>query len=67
MESSSLTLGQKIVSKVCWYCLDWVKDFRVESPSLQSVIIVNEFPEVFLKDLPRIPHDREIDFGIDLY
>nr|XP_009803207.1 PREDICTED: uncharacterized protein LOC104248608 [Nicotiana sylvestris] len=31
-----------------------------------SVPIVNEFLEVFPEDLPRIPPDREIDFGIDL-
>ena len=27
---------------------------------------MNEFPEVLLEDLPGIPPDREIDFGIDL-
>ena len=28
--------------------------------------MVNEFPEVFPDDLPGIPLDKEIDFGIDL-
>lgn len=28
--------------------------------------MVNEFPEVFLNDLPGVPPNREIEFGIDL-
>ena len=42
-----------------------VKTFRGFT-SLESVSIVNEFPDVFPKDLPGIPPEREIDFGIDL-
>ncbi|XP_070054365.1 uncharacterized protein [Nicotiana tomentosiformis] len=34
--------------------------------TLESVPIVNEFPDVFLDELPGIPPDREIDFGIDV-
>ncbi|WMV50338.1 hypothetical protein MTR67_043723, partial [Solanum verrucosum] len=33
---------------------------------LELVTIVNEFPKVFLDDLPDIPLEREIDFSIDL-
>ena len=32
----------------------------------ESVPVVNEFLEVFLDELPGIPPDREIDFGIDV-
>ncbi|XP_070003695.1 uncharacterized protein [Nicotiana sylvestris] len=35
-------------------------------PALQSVPIVREFPEVFPDDLPGLPPERIIDFGIDL-
>ena len=28
--------------------------------------MVNEFPDVFLEDLPRIPSTREVDFAIEL-
>lgn len=38
----------------------------MESPSLESVFIVNEFPEVFFDDLPRVSPDRKINFGIDI-
>uniref|UniRef100_A0A1S4D5E4 CCHC-type domain-containing protein n=1 Tax=Nicotiana tabacum TaxID=4097 RepID=A0A1S4D5E4_TOBAC len=37
-----------------------------EPPTLQSVLVVREFPEVFPDDLPGLPLERIIDFGIDL-
>ncbi|XP_075076520.1 uncharacterized protein LOC142163162 [Nicotiana tabacum] len=58
--------ARKIISKGYIYHLVRVKDADAQIPTLQSVPIVNEFPEVFPKDLPGIPPDREIDFGIDL-
>ena len=35
-------------------------------PDIYSVPIVREFLDVFPEDLPGVPPDREIDFGIDL-
>ncbi|KAH0709023.1 hypothetical protein KY284_010450 [Solanum tuberosum] len=43
-----------------------VSDSSVEVPPIQSVPIVREFPEVFPDDLPGVPHEREIDFDIDI-
>nr|XP_009773331.1 PREDICTED: uncharacterized protein LOC104223569 [Nicotiana sylvestris] len=37
-----------------------------EQPALQSVPVVREFLEVFPDDLPGLPPERIIDFGIDL-
>ena len=48
------------------YHLVHVKDSSSESPSLKMVLVVNEYSDVFLQDLPGIPPEREIDFGIDL-
>ena len=42
------------------------KDLGFESPSLESVFLVKDFPEVFSDDLFRIPPEWEIDFGIVL-
>ena len=39
----------------------------MKQPSLESVSVVCEFSEVSPKDLPRVPPEREIDFGIDLF
>ncbi|KAH0644954.1 hypothetical protein KY284_032838 [Solanum tuberosum] len=55
-----------MISKGCIYHLLRVMDVESETPSLESVPVVNEFPEVFPDDLPGIFPEREIDFGIDL-
>lgn len=57
--------ARKLISKCCIYHIVRVRDVDFESPSLESVPIVDEFPDVFLDDLPGIPPEREIDFGID--
>ncbi|KAH0709324.1 hypothetical protein KY284_010751 [Solanum tuberosum] len=56
----------KLISKSCLSHIVRVKDFESEIPPLESVPVVKEFPEVFSNDLPGIPPEREIDFGIDL-
>ncbi|WMV54414.1 hypothetical protein MTR67_047799 [Solanum verrucosum] len=58
--------ARKMISKGCIYHLIRVRDIDFEIPTLESVPIVNEFLKVFLDDLPSIPIEKEIDFGIDL-
>nr|XP_016440855.1 PREDICTED: uncharacterized protein LOC107766570 [Nicotiana tabacum] len=58
--------ARKMISKGYIYHLVRVKDADAQIPTLQSVPIVNEFPEVFPEDLPGVPPHMEIDFGIDL-
>ena len=36
------------------------------SPDLTSIPVVCEFLDVFPKDLPRLPPDREVEFSIEL-
>ncbi|XP_070008077.1 uncharacterized protein [Nicotiana sylvestris] len=43
-----------------------VMDTDAEAPILESVPGLNEFPDVFPDELPRIPPDKEIDFGINV-
>ena len=43
-----------------------VKDSSSESPSLKTVPAINEYSDIFPEDLPGIPSEREIDFGIEL-
>ncbi|XP_070039614.1 uncharacterized protein [Nicotiana tomentosiformis] len=45
---------------------DNVTDTDSEAPTLESMQVVNEFPEAFPDKLPRISLDGEIDFGIDV-
>ena len=56
-----------MISKGYLYQLVWVQDSRLETPTLDSVPVVYEFPDVFPKDLPGVPPKREIDFEIYLY
>ena len=43
-----------------------VHDVEVVVPSLDQVPVVREFPDVFPKELPGMPPDREIEFCIEL-
>ncbi|XP_070011767.1 uncharacterized protein [Nicotiana sylvestris] len=42
------------------------QDMEVESPTIQSIPVVNEFPDTFPDELPGLPPEREIEFSIDL-
>ncbi|KAI3695400.1 hypothetical protein L1987_78397 [Smallanthus sonchifolius] len=50
----------------CEAYLVYVIDECKEVKELDDVPVVPEYPEVFPKDLPGIPPDREIEFRIDL-
>ena len=56
----------KMISKGCRYHIVRVQDLDSEVPHIESVPIVSEFSEVFHNDLPDIPPEWEINFGIDL-
>ncbi|XP_070009673.1 uncharacterized protein [Nicotiana sylvestris] len=48
----------KMIRKGCIYHLVHVTDIDDEAPSLESVPVVNEFPDVFPDELPGVPPDR---------
>ena len=58
--------ARKLVSKGCIYHLVQVNELNAEVPLIRLALIVKEFPEVFPDDLPKVPPEREIDFGIDI-
>ena len=43
-----------------------VRNLDAEPPTLQSIPVVNEFPDVFPEDLPSLPPEWEVEFGIDV-
>ncbi|XP_043815352.1 uncharacterized protein LOC122724452 [Manihot esculenta] len=57
---------RKMLRKGCQAYLAYVMDSSQEGPKLEDIPIVNEFPDVFPKELPGLPPDREIEFSIDL-
>ncbi|XP_070019883.1 uncharacterized protein [Nicotiana sylvestris] len=62
----SFLKARHMVEKGCLAYLDYVRDTTVESSTINSVPVVQEFTDVFPYDLPSKPPDRDIDFCIDL-
>jgi hypothetical protein len=40
--------------------------FNMESKSIEDVLVVREYPDLFPEELPGMPPDRDIEFVIDL-
>ncbi|XP_070045688.1 uncharacterized protein [Nicotiana tomentosiformis] len=58
--------AQQMVRKGCLSCFAFVRDIGADTPTIDSVSVVRDFPDVFLVDLSVMPPDMDIDFGIDL-
>ena len=54
-----------MISKGCLYHIVRFKYLDSTVSPIELVPVVREFLEVFPNNLPRIPHKREIDFGIE--
>ena len=62
---SALT-ARKMLAKGCQGILTYVLDTKMKVPDLKEIPVVKDFPDVFPEELPRLPLDREIEFGIDV-
>ncbi|XP_070017561.1 uncharacterized protein [Nicotiana sylvestris] len=62
----SFLKAQCMVEKGCAAYLAYVGDVSADTPSVDSVPVVRDFPDVFPADVSGMPPDRDIDFGIDL-
>ena len=51
----SMMKANKLAQDGAWAILASVVDTKKEKVSLETLSVVNEFPNVFLEDLPRIP------------
>ena len=58
--------ARKMVRKGCEAYLAYVIDTVKARPSVSDIPIVSDFPDVFPKELPRLPPQREIEFAIDV-
>ncbi|XP_070045527.1 uncharacterized protein [Nicotiana tomentosiformis] len=58
--------AQRKVEKRCLAYLAFVRDVGADTPTIEFVPVVRDFSDVYLVDLPGMPHDRDFDFGIDL-
>ncbi len=43
-----------------------VRDTSIEGVNIEDVLVVKEFVDVFLEELPGLPLKREIEFYIDI-
>ena len=59
--------AKRFLHKGCETYLEHMIDTFTPKMTLESVSIVWEFSDVFFEDLPRLPLDRELKFGIDLF
>ena len=57
--------AKRLLHKGCEAYLAYVVDKSTLEVALDSVL-VREFPDVFSKDLPSLPPDRELEFEIEL-
>ena len=58
--------ANRLLHKDCEAYLAHVINTSTPKVTLENVPIVQEFLDVFFEDLPRLPPDRELEFGIDL-
>ncbi|XP_069145617.1 uncharacterized protein [Solanum lycopersicum] len=62
----SFICAQRLVEKGYLPYLDFLQNTSFKTPHMDSVPMVQEFPNVFSYDLPGVPPDRDIDFALDL-
>ncbi|CAL2270251.1 unnamed protein product [Prunus armeniaca] len=58
--------AKRLLRKGCLGYLAHVIDTRDHRLRLEDVLVVQEFLDVFLEDLPGLPPYREIEFTIEL-
>ncbi|XP_017647945.1 uncharacterized protein LOC108488157 [Gossypium arboreum] len=58
--------AQRLLRKGNEAFLAYILDTLGSNSKLEQMSVVNEFPDVFPKELPGLPPDREVEFGIDV-
>ena len=56
--------AKRLLHKRCEAYLTYVIDTSTSEVNLENVLVVCEFSNVFLDDLPGLPPNRELEFGI---
>ncbi|XP_074374237.1 uncharacterized protein LOC141714629 [Apium graveolens] len=62
----SVLQAKKLLRQGCEAYLVHMVDIKKETHTLDEILIVREYPDVFPEELPGLPPDREIKFSIDL-
>ncbi|KAA3473274.1 DNA/RNA polymerases superfamily protein [Gossypium australe] len=59
--------AEKLVRKGCEVYLAYVLDASTGSLVVDNICTVRAFPDVFHEELPGLPLDREVEFGIEVF
>ena len=62
----STSIARTMVQKGCEAYLAYVIDTKKEELSLSDIPTVSDYPNVFPKELPGLPPQREIEFAIEV-
>lgn len=60
---STLTVN-KLIRKECEAYLAYILDTKLDSEVMENIHVVKEILDVFPKELPGLPPEREVKFGI---
>ena len=59
-------MARQFLAKGCVYHIVRVYNFNVEKHIIQLVLVVIQFPKVFPDNFPKVPHERDIVFCMDI-
>ena len=62
----STLITRKLLAKGCQGILAYVLDTKKKVPVLEEILVVKDFLDVFLEELPELSADKEIEFGINV-
>ena len=62
----SIMATQRMLHKGCQGYLAYVVETGKEGTSMDEILVVREFPDVFSDDIAGLPPEREVEFTIDL-
>ncbi|XP_070057602.1 uncharacterized protein [Nicotiana tomentosiformis] len=62
----SFLKARRMVEKWCDAYLAYVRDVSTDTLIIESVPVMRDYSDIFPADLPDMPPDRDINFGIDL-
>ena len=58
--------ARRFLRKGCEAFLALILDTKREQLNLDNILVIKEFPNVFLEDLPGVPPEREVDLFIEV-
>ncbi|XP_076920594.1 uncharacterized protein LOC143581782 [Bidens hawaiensis] len=62
----SMTKAEGLIRKGCGAYLEYVVKATVETNEVKDVVVLRDYSEVFLEDLPWLPLEQEVEFQKDL-